>query len=76
MSDEKVITPFELGVCVAMQLVGKAIAMNPHLDIEELKRDAAAVMETMPSEPKWVGGPGVHQAAIENLLVGIGKVKR
>lgn len=77
MSEEKIITPFELGVLAAMQLVGKAIAMNPHLNIDDLKKDAQALMESMPNEPQWVGGKsGIHQAAISNLLSGIEKVKR
>lgn len=77
MSEEKTITPFETGVCAAMMLIGKAIAMNPHLNIDELKKDAQTLMESMPSEPKWVGGKtGIHQAAISNLLSGIEKVKR
>ncbi len=77
MSEEKVITPFEIGVLAAMQLVGKAIAMNPHLDVEDLKASAERVMAAMPSEPKWVGNsPTIHQAAIKNLLTGIDLVKR
>ncbi|WP_047293970.1 hypothetical protein [Pseudomonas lundensis] len=77
MTEEKIITPFELSVLAAMQLVGKAIAMNPHLNIDDLKKDAQALMESMPSEPRWVGGDsGIHQAAISNLLSGVEKVKR
>lgn len=77
MTEEKVISPFELGVLAAMQLIGKAIAMNPHLDIEELKQDAQRVMDAMPSGPKWAGdSPGEHQAAITALLNGIERVKR
>ncbi|MFI7801096.1 hypothetical protein PSFL_21910 [Pseudomonas sp. DD1] len=77
MSEEKVITPFEQGICAAMMLIGKAIATNPALDVEELKQDAQRIMSAMPSEPKWVGGSsGIHQAAIHNLLIGIEKVSR
>lgn len=77
MSEEKVITPFELGVLAALQLVGKAIAMNPHLDVEDLKASADRVMALMPSEPKWAGGSStIHQAAIKNLLTGVDLVKR
>lgn len=77
MSEEKVITPFELGVLSAMRLVGKAIAMNPNLDVEQLKKDAQSVMNAMPREPKWAGdSPAIHQAAIENLLKGVDLVKR
>lgn len=77
MSEEKVITPFELGVLAAMQLVGKVIAMNPQLDVEQLKQDAHRVMNALPSEPKWAGdSPAIHQAAIQNLLTGVDLVKR
>ncbi len=76
MSEEKVITPFEAGVCAAMMLLGKAIALNPHLNLDEFRKDAQAVMDSMPSDPKWVGGSGVHQAAIKSLLAGSEKVTR
>ena len=76
MSEEKVITPFESGVCAAMMLLGKAIAMNPHLNLEDLRKDAQAIMDSMPSDPKWVGGSGVHQTAIKSLLAGTEKVSR
>jgi hypothetical protein len=76
MSEPKVITPFESGVCAAMMLLGKAIASNPHLNLEDLRKDAQAVMDSMPSDPKWVGGSGVHQAAINSLLLGTEKVTR
>lgn len=77
MSEEKVITPFEIGVCVAMTLVGKALAMSPDLDVEQLKKDANKLMDSMPDEPKWAGGTErIHQAATKSLLDGLDKVKR
>lgn len=77
MSDEEVITPFEISVLAALTVIGKAIAMNPHLDVEGLKKDAEAVMSAMPDTPKWKGGDKrIHQAALESLLAGMEKVKR
>ncbi|WP_122418616.1 hypothetical protein [Pseudomonas viridiflava] len=77
MNDEKVITPFEIGVLAALTVIGKAIAMNPHLDMDSLKKDAEAVMSAMPDHPKWKGGEKrVHQAPIECLLAGTEKVQR
>jgi hypothetical protein len=76
MSDENAISPFEIGVLAAMQLIGKAVAMNPHLDMEQFKKDANALMTAMPNEPSWKGGLGVHQAAIDSLLRGAEKVDR
>ncbi|KKY51474.1 hypothetical protein AAY86_18470 [Pseudomonas amygdali pv. tabaci str. ATCC 11528] len=77
MDEEKVITPFELGVLAALQLVGKAIALNPHIDIDALKRDADGSLSLLPSEPKWAGNsPAIYRAAIESLLTGIDLVKR
>lgn len=77
MSEEKVITPFELGVLAAMQLLGKAVAMNPHLNVEEFRADAERLMGSMPDSQKWQGGGiGQHQAALHSLLQGIEKVKR
>lgn len=75
MSEEKVITPFEIGVLAALTLVGKAVAMNPGLDVDQLKIDAKSVMDLLPREPKWAGdSPSIHQSAIESLLAGIEKV--
>lgn len=77
MSDEKVITPFELGVCSALMLIGKALALNPNVDIDQLKKDAQAIMDTLPDEPKWHGGTErVHHGAIESLLRGVERVQR
>ncbi|MQG92067.1 hypothetical protein [Pseudomonas sp. MN1F] len=77
MSDEKVVTPFEIGVLAAMQLLGKAVAMNPNLNIDEFRADADRLMAAMPKDPKWQGGDlGVHQAALDSLLRGIDKVQR
>lgn len=77
MSEEKVITPFELGVLAAMQLLGKAVAMNPHLNIEQFRTDAEALMAAMPDSQKWQGGGiGQHQAALHAMLQGTEKVKR
>lgn len=77
MSDEKVITPFELGVLAAMQLVGKAVAMNPHLNMDEFRADAERLMAAMPDGQKWKGGDmGQHQAALHALLQGTEKVQR
>lgn len=77
MSEEKVITPFELGVLAAMQLLGKAVAMNPYLDIDEFRGEAERLMKAMPDSQKWAGGEmGQHQAALHALLQGVEKVKR
>ncbi|WP_349573089.1 hypothetical protein [Azotobacter salinestris] len=76
MSDEKAITPFEVGVCSAMTLIGKALAMSPHVDVEGLKADATRAIAAMPEEPKWQGGLGQHQAALASLLQGLELVKR
>ena len=77
MSEKDVVTPFEIGVLAALQLIGKAIAMNPHLDVDALKNDAERLMSSMPSEPKWEGSAsGIHQHPIESLLRGIEKVQR
>lgn len=77
MSEEKVITPFELGVLAAMQLLGKAVATNPHLNIDEFRGDAERLMAAMPDSQKWQGGGiGQHQAALHALLQGIEKVQR
>jgi hypothetical protein len=76
MKEESVITPFEIGVCSALMLLGKAAALNPHLDVEEFKKDAQALMDALPSEPTWPGGKRVHQAAIESVLDGFEKVSR
>ncbi|WP_445672680.1 hypothetical protein [Pseudomonas inefficax] len=74
--EDEVITPFELGVLSALMLIGKAVASNPHLNVEELKRDAAAVLSKLPENPKWKGGRSIVRSPIEDLLVGIEKVKR
>ncbi|SDS43208.1 hypothetical protein [Pseudomonas prosekii] len=76
MTDQTVFTPFEAGVTAALMLVGKAIASNPHLNVEELKQDAQRLLESLPAEPKWVGGKSIHHAGIESLLAGIEKVSR
>ncbi|WP_448177167.1 hypothetical protein [Pseudomonas putida] len=77
MSDEKVVTPFEIGVLAALQLLGKAVAMNPHLNMEEFRADADRLMSTLPAEPKWQGGKvGIAQSALDSLLKGTEKVKR
>ncbi len=76
MKEESVITPFEIGVCSALMLIGKAIALNPAIDLEMLKRDAQALMDTFPDEPKWEGGKRKHQAAVESVLDGIARVSR
>ncbi|PPS33954.1 hypothetical protein [Pseudomonas amygdali] len=76
MKEENVITPFEIGVCSALMLLGKAAALNPHVNIDELKRDAEALMNALPNEPTWTGGKRIHQAAIESVLDGISKVQR
>lgn len=77
MSEEKVISPFEIGVLAALQLIGKAVAMNPHLDMDQFKKDADALMTAMPNHPKWAGGElGIHQAGIDSLLRGASKVSR
>lgn len=74
MKEESVITPFGIGVCSALMLIGKAIALNPAIDIEVLKRDAQSLMDAFPNEPAWPGGKRHHQAAIESLLDGMAKV--
>lgn len=77
MSNQEAITPFEQGVCVALTLVGKALASIPAIDINDLRRDAQAVIAAMPSEPRWAGGTrGVHQAALDALVAGFDKVSR
>lgn len=76
MTDQTVITPFEAGVTAALMLVGKAIATNPHLNVEDLKQDAQRLLDGLPKEPKWVGGKSIHHAGIEALLTGIEKVSR
>ncbi|MGV8917805.1 MAG: hypothetical protein ACOH2R_08405 [Pseudomonas sp.] len=74
MKSDDVVTPFELGVCSALMLIGKAIALNPSIDLEMLKQDAQAMMKAMPDEPHWEGGKQIHQAAIESVLAGMAKV--
>ncbi|MEX5343751.1 hypothetical protein [Pseudomonas sp. I2] len=74
--EEEVITPFEIGVLSALMLIGKAVASNPQLNVEELKRDAAAVLSKLPENPQWKGGRSIARSPIEELLVGIEKVKR
>ncbi|WP_176515900.1 hypothetical protein [Pseudomonas ceruminis] len=74
--EDEVITPFEIGVLAALTLVGKAVALNPQLDVEVLKRDAAAVLSKLPENPQWKGGRSILRTPIEELLAGIEKVKR
>lgn len=76
MTDQTVITPFEAGVTAALMLLGKAIATNPHLDVENLKQDAQRLLSGLPTEPQWVGGKSIHHAGIESVLAGIEKVSR
>lgn len=74
--EDEVITPSELGVLSALMLIGKAVASNPQLDVEDLKRDAAAVLSMLPESPRWKGGNSIARTPIEELLAGIQKVKR
>lgn len=77
MNKQETLTPFEQGVCIALVLVGKGLAANPLLDIDDLKREARSVLESMPKEPRWAGGTrGIHQAAMESLLAGFEKAGR
>lgn len=77
MSDEEVISPFEVGVLAALTLLGKAAAMNPNLNMEEFRADAKRLMEKLPQEPKWQGGTlGKHQAGLDAVLRGTERVLR
>ena len=76
MKDEGVITPFEIGVCSALALLGKIISLDPNVNTEQLKKDAQAMMDAMPSEPTWVGGKGVHQAALQSIVDGVSRGRR
>ena len=73
MEEESVISPFEIGVCSALALLAKVIALDPNVNKEQLVKNAQAMMDAMPKEPTWVGGKGIHQAALQSIVDGVSK---
>lgn len=69
--EQRVITPFELGVCAAMTVIGTAIA---NLDVPGRTKvaDAArSLIEAMPADKTIIKDRSAHHLALESLISGL-----
>jgi hypothetical protein len=72
MSEEqRVITPFELGVCAALQVIGAAIA---NLDVEGRTKVADLAknqMKALPADNSILPNRSAHHLPLESLIQGL-----
>lgn len=71
MSEQRVITPFELGVCAALQVIGTTLAtLDPSLrnKIESAAKDLIAAM---PADNSVIKDRSAHHLPLESLIQGL-----
>ncbi|MBS4081800.1 hypothetical protein [Pseudomonas rustica] len=72
MSEEqRVATPFELGVCAALQVIGTAIAS---LDVPgriKVADAAKALLESLPDDKSIIKDRSAHRLPLESLIAGL-----
>ncbi|WP_300627305.1 hypothetical protein [Pseudomonas sp.] len=71
MSEKPVVSPFQLGVCAAIQVLATAIAAIDPTKRQMIKDAAEAVMSSMPADKGLVDGSSEHHIALQSLIVGL-----
>ncbi|WP_134943228.1 hypothetical protein [Pseudomonas syringae] len=72
MSEEqRVITPFEIGVCGALQVIGTAIAVLDVANREKVADAARAVIAALPADNSIAPNSSAHHLALESLILGL-----
>ena len=71
MTENRVLTPYEMGLSAALVLIGKALGSVSGADLDALKAAAERLQGSLPEEPKLRDGRGEHQCALSSLLAGL-----
>ena len=71
MSEQRVITPFELGVCAALQVIGTSLAtLDPSLR-SKIEDTAKTLIAAMPADKSIVKDRSAHHLPLESLIQGL-----
>ena len=69
--EQRVITPFELGVCAAMKVIGLAIANLDVAGRTKVADAAKSLIEAMPADKTIIKDGSAHHLALESLIPGL-----
>lgn len=72
MSEEqRVVTPFELGVCAALQIIGAAIANLDVTGRTKVADAAKALLEALPADNSIIKDRSAQHLPLESLISGL-----
>lgn len=69
--EQTVITPFEIGVCAALQIIGTALATLDVSKREKIADAAKSLISSLPADLSIVGDKSAHHIALESLIQGL-----
>jgi len=71
MSEQRVMTPFEIGVCAALQLIGASLATLDLSQRSKIENTANALIATMPADKSITEDRSAHHLPLESLIQGL-----
>lgn len=71
MSVKPVVSPFQLGVCAAIQLLATAIATIDPTKRHMIKEAADMLIEALPADQGLADGSSEHHLALQALIMGL-----